>query len=188
MMKKSLMMIACAPAVLAASAFRWTDLPPQLLPVYGGSGGTAFTRECGTGYVLTGIRVRSGIYLDAIGVLCRQVRSDGTLGSETTVGTLSGGGGGTSATASCPSGKVVAKARMSFSSYAEFLYIFCRDWHSSTRTVGPSTTETVNFVGNTFSTANWATEACESTAQPARGIRGRSAVFVDALGFICDEP
>lgn len=47
------------------------DIPPQRLPVFGGSGGTAFTRDCGSGKVLTGLRFRGGMFVDAVGLLCR---------------------------------------------------------------------------------------------------------------------
>src|ERR1051325_5645260 len=98
-------MLVCA-AALTLAAFRGADLPPQYLTVLGGSGGTAFSRDCGSGRVLSGVRYRSGMVIDAIGLLCRPVLSDGTLGPESTVGTLVGGAGGTIASASCPSATV----------------------------------------------------------------------------------
>ena len=68
-MTRSLRMYAAA---LALGAFAADD-PPQLLPIYGGTGGSSFTRDCGAGHVLTGLRYRSGVVVDAIGLLCRPV-------------------------------------------------------------------------------------------------------------------
>jgi hypothetical protein len=65
--------------LFAAVAVRPSDLPPQYLPVYGGSGGTAFTKDCGSGYVLTGLRYRSSLLVDAIGIMCRPVNANGSL-------------------------------------------------------------------------------------------------------------
>lgn len=165
-----------------------TDLPAQLLPVYGGSGGTAFSRDCGAGRVLTGLRYRSGLLLDAVGLLCRPVLSNGTLAPETTVGTLSGGGGGTPDTASCPTGQVMVGGNIYFGSWVKGVELQCSNWHAATRTWGGSITSLK--VGNT--TISYGehnrSEYCESSAQPAHAIRGRSGGFVDALGLICDEP
>src|SRR3954470_16189159 len=104
------MLLALSWGTFSLAPLSATDLPTQKLPVYGGSGGTAFERSCGAGMVLTGFRYRSGFFVDALGLLCRPVNADGKLGSETTVGTLAGGGGGTSKSVSCPAGSVVASA------------------------------------------------------------------------------
>jgi hypothetical protein len=165
-----------------------TDLPAQLLPVYGGSGGTAFSRDCGAGRVLTGLRYRSGLLLDAVGLLCRPVLSNGTLAPETTVGTLSGGGGGTSNTASCPTGQVMIGATIYFGSWVNGVQLWCSNWHAATRTWSGS----INLLkmGNTTISygEHSVDEYCESSAQSAHAIRGRSGGFMDALGLICDEP
>lgn len=52
---------------------RAPDLPAQLLPVNGGSGGTAYSRDCGAGRVVTGLRMRSALLVDAVGLLCKPV-------------------------------------------------------------------------------------------------------------------
>jgi hypothetical protein len=165
-----------------------SDLPPQLLPVYGGSGGTAFSRSCAAGYVMSGVRLRGGLLVDAIGLLCRPVQPDGTLGAETTVGTLSGGGGGTAAIAHCGAGKVVVGMLIIFGTYVDGFAIICRNWNSSTRTFASSSAGETYDSGGAWSSKPNSPERCESTKQPAHGIRGRSASFVDAIGLICDEP
>src|SRR5262245_59792054 len=83
-----------APASIGAR-----DLPVQTLAPAGyPTGGTSFTRTCPSGSVLTGIRTRKGLIIDAIGIRCRTVGADGTLGTETSVGTLAGGDGGSAST------------------------------------------------------------------------------------------
>ena len=173
-------------AALALVAFR-ADLPPQLLPVYGGGGGSAYTRSCGQGYVLTGLRYRMGATFDAVGILCRPVLSDGALGPETTVGTLAGGGGGTSNIINCPAGQVVEGDNVFFATYVGQLTIFCRPWHSSSRTFGGTETSSrTDHDLQPFKTL--VGEFCESSSQPAHGIRGRAGTLLDAFGLICDEP
>lgn len=167
-------------------------LPPQYLPIYGGSGGTAFTRDCGVGKVLTGLRYRGGLLVDAVGLLCRPVAANGTLGSESTVGTLAGGGGGNAGTAICPTGTVVSSAEIKYGTYVNRVRIRCRPWNAAARTFGGTTQFPSDQVGETGNiVAGQATvkeEKCEAYSQPARGIRGRAHSLVDAIGFICNEP
>jgi hypothetical protein len=163
------------------------NLPPQQLPVYGGTSGPAFTRSCGPGKVLTGLRYRAGALVDAVGVLCRPVNANGTLGSETTVGAMVGGSGGTSGSASCGTGKVVVGATIYFGSFVNGMRIVCRSWDAASRKfLDQSTSMFPQLIGNFFATNH--AETCEAPTQPANGIRGRAVSLVDAIGFICDEP
>ena len=172
---------------LALLPTRASNLPPQMLPVWGGSGGSAFSRDCGTAYVMTGVRYRSGLLIDAIGLLCRPVAANGALGSETSVGTLTGGGGGTSAVTSCPPTTVVMGARIVHGTYINGIAIFCLPWRPVTRSFASGEAEIRKNVGSGAANVG-AVERCESDLQPARGIRGRSAGVVDAIGFTCNEP
>jgi len=175
-------------ALAALPILATSDLPPQYLPVLGGSGGNAFSRDCGTGRVLTGVRYRSGMFIDAIGLQCRPVLSDGSLGPESTVGTLVGGGGGSTGAASCPSGQVVTALRVLYGSYTGDMLVTCQPWHAGTRSFSKTGDYAFN-VGTIFTPGlTDASEACESTKQPGSGLRGRAAVYVDAIGLVCDEP
>ena len=163
-------------------------LPPQLLPVYGGAGGTAFTRSCGAGKVLTGLRFRDGLLVDAIGILCRPVLSGGALGSESTVGTLVGGTGGTSGSTSCPSGRVLIGAYIAHGSFVNSIRISCQDWIPTTRSFGGQINVYDPPIGSYSSGGTTNKENCEAPTQPANGIRGRAQSLVDAFGLVCDEP
>jgi hypothetical protein len=160
-------------------------LPPQYLPIYGGGGGNSYTRSCGAGKVLTGFTYRSGMLIDAIGVQCRPVLSNGSLGPQST-GTLVGGSGGTTATRSCAADRVVTSLKIYYGSWINEIRITCRLWNPSTRKFGG--TETYASVGPQSLPDHTSTETCESDTQPGNGIRGRAANAVDAIGMICDEP
>lgn len=174
-------------SALALLPMRATDLPEQKLPVYGGSGGAAFSRSCGDGRVITGFRYREGMLVDAIGLLCRTVNADGSLGTESTYGTLAGGGGGTSGSISCPSGSVLGGVRVAHGTYVDGIRLLCRAWARSTRSMGADTWGSDIDVGN-VTLRPGSTERCESVLQPAVAIRGRENTVVDAFGLICDEP
>jgi hypothetical protein len=175
-------------AALPLLGLRTLDLPPQNLPILGGSGGTAFSRDCGAGRALSGVRYRSGAVIDAIGIQCRPVLADGSLGPESAIGTLAGGGGGTIAVASCPSGTVVTGLRVRFGSYVSYVILTCRAWRSSARTWSTSTPAAVSL-GSVLTPASATTDqACEASQQPGSGLRGRAATFLDGVGLVCDEP
>ena len=172
-------------SALALLPTRSADLPEQKLPVLGGTGGESFTRSCGAGKVLTGFRHRTGLVVDAIGLLCRPVNSDGSLGAETTVGTLVGGSGGTTGFSSCESGTVLTRVRIHFRTYVDGVRMFCSTWNKSTRSTGDNTS--FPSFGRTIINTSEA-EECEMKVQPAVAIRGRAAGVVDAFGMICNEP
>ena len=166
---------------------RSSDLPAQDLPVYGGTGGASFVRSCGSGKVLTGFTYRSAEVIDALQLLCRPVNSDGTLGSQSIVGSWVGGGGGTQDTKSCGAGQVVTGAKIFHGWYVDRMVLVCRQWHPSTRGIATKVAATSVVIGGSSSADNH-TEVCEARTQPVRGIRGREASFIDAIGFFCDEP
>jgi hypothetical protein len=166
-----------------------TALPPQYLPIFGGAGGNGFTRSCGTGRVLTGLMVRAGLLVDAVGVLCRPVNADGSLGPESQVGSLAGGGSGTLAAKRCESGKVAYGANINYGSFVNRIYVHCTPWDKSQRKWVTSS-EFSGFSTNNPPVQSPTTEQefCEAKAQPINGIRGRASALVDAIGFTCDEP
>jgi hypothetical protein len=190
-MSMRILLLTLGWSVLAIVPARAIDYPAQPLPVYGGTGGTAFTRSCGADKVLTGLRYRYGILIDAIGLLCRPVNADGTLGSQVSVGTMVGGGGGDAYTMSCPSGEVAMGANFNHGTYVTGMMLHCRRWAPATRTYASSAAGGAGHIVNGrgyVSTSRFAEELCERTDQPFVAIRGRAAMFVDAVGFTCNEP
>ncbi len=186
MVRSILLVMAYGMIPLATSS---TPLPTQYLPIWGGGGGSGFTRSCGTGKVLTGLQYRVGLVVDAVGVLCRAVQADGTLGSQSTVGSMAGGTNGTAAGQSCPTGQVVTGAAIVFGSFVDGIHLRCRAWNPSARTFGSTVLKNL-YIGADGERpgGNMQGNGCEANTQPAVGIRGRASGLVDAIGFFCDEP
>jgi hypothetical protein len=181
-------------ALLAASTLAFAprasmvDLAPQYIGPYGGPGGTTFSRTCGPDHVMTGFRARSGLALDAIGLLCRPVGADGQLGAEVAVGALAGGSGGTASSARCPAGSVAAGFIAYHSVTVVGLTVTCRNWIASSRRFGTtSTTLAAGVVSKSLVVAP-SGGMCSQDVQPIRSLRGRSGNVVDALGVTCNEP
>lgn len=162
------------------------DAPAQVFAAVGGSGGTAFSRRCGAGHVMTGLRFRVGLVIDALVLLCRPVRSDGTLGTELQVGTAVGGGGPYT-TGRCSAGNVVAKTFIEHGTYVDRLQMNCAPWNAATRSWSDTSGGFFN-IGDFRPFNEHSTQNCTNTRQPVAGIHGRAASVIDKLGVICDEP
>lgn len=178
------MLLGLAWGALSLVPMRATDFPAQLLPILGGGGGSSFTRSCGAGRVLTGLSYRTGLVVDAVGVLCRPVNADGSLGAQTSVGTLVGGSGGSANFGSCEAGGVVSGAYIYHGTYLDGLTVTCREWVKATRSMGGVA---AGFrVGRQLGIGKLT--KCEYDVQPVVQIRGREASVIDAIGFTCNEP
>jgi hypothetical protein len=66
----------------------------QVLTYHGGSGGTAYTIDCAPGSVAVGIHGWAGQYIDRLGLVCRSLGVDGSLGDSYTTFAVGGSGGG----------------------------------------------------------------------------------------------
>ena len=178
---------------------RAQDNAAQALPAIGSDGGTSFTRQCPAGQVLTGIRARAGLVIHALGIKCRQINGNGTLGTESNAGTLAGGAGGIESSGSCPAGSVVS-GQSGLKGVPVGVASFdlrCRRWDATTRrftggvvavvrvTSGPGTagvvTDAIVGVSAAFSD-------CTQQQQPVVLLRGRSGAIIDAAALTCNEP
>jgi hypothetical protein len=102
-------------------------------PAHGGNGPPSFEATCPTGQVVTGLKVRSGHYVDSLAVLCRSVSfvwSPGTnryeyrAEGEQQVGPY-GGGGGSDYQYRCPEGQVAVGDYGASGYYTDRLGIGC---------------------------------------------------------------
>lgn len=157
-------------------------------------GGTSQSRTCPDEALMTGIMLRVGLNIDAIGIRCRRINANGTLGREFADGSMMGGSGGTVTVSSCPAGAVVVgqgiqKSDMSPSQFT-VLGFHCQSWSKSTRTtVGARMFVrvwkmwTLNpYVGDIPD------DYCSSPGRPVRRVRTMAGIYVNAIGFTCLTP
>jgi hypothetical protein len=161
------------------------------LPLVGYPSGTAHARSCPDNSVMTGMRARVGTLIDAVGVRCSPIGTNGTLGAESNAGSMFGGTGGTERIRSCPTGTVVVGQRLGFMTVPFTILrvsFYCRGWSPATRTTTGSSV-LVDLVTSPLATlGNESSASCPSTSRPVRKIRGKSGTSVGALGFTCDSP
>ena len=182
--------------VLGPRAIAAQNNAAEALPLIGSTGGTAFTRQCPQGQVLTGIRTRAGLVIDALGIKCRPVNANGTLGGENEIGSLAGGTGGILSSGSCPQGSIVAGqggARLPVG--VAIFELRCRRWDAGTRRWTGSVTAYVRVISGSGSpavllAANSTTGGvdCSRAGPPVVLLRGRAGTVIDAAGFTCNEP
>jgi hypothetical protein len=173
------------------------DDPEQQTTAFGGSGGITYNRRCATGSVLTGVIGVAGDWMDAVGAICAPVRTDGTLGTPSS-SALAGGDGGTSGTIErrCSAGKVVTSVQVRHGlvllnnlRVVLNLVVVCSAWDPVARTWSTAQPQSLaGFNSGSGRESRTDTPACASQRQPATGIHGRAARYLDSFGLYCDEP
>lgn len=104
---------------------------------HGGGSGTTSQLSCPSGYVAVGVVSRAGIYVDAVGLLCSYLYSDGSLGTAYAYGPT-GGSGGTYYSDQCPAGQMLVGLDGRSYSWTDQISGFCspvRTWVSSSPAV-----------------------------------------------------
>src|SRR6185369_5617076 len=165
------------------------------LPVQGGSGGGPFRIQCDPGSFVIGFEGRTGAYIDNFRILCgsfdastRKIQPRGAV--PITIGTSNGGG---PAPMPCPAGWA-----MHAIDYEETMDHFVH--HINFRCASPVTPENIwrtygpttpvakpkTFIFSKGSFLNMSYEQSCPAGQFAIGLQGRSGLFVDALGLICE--
>jgi hypothetical protein len=189
----SIIMLASLPATARSQKTTTTittikpvDLAEQTLTAFGGGGGNSFSRRCPDGTVLTGLRGLRGLWMDAVGIICSPVMSNGQLGAPSAQGTLAGGTGGTMAERKCAGDQVVSGIYVRFDNLVSNINVECKAWDPATRQMG-LTPVSLNGFTSSVSTQGQGVR-CSNRTQPASGIHGRAASYLDAIGLRCDEP
>jgi len=141
----------------------------QFGTLFGGSGGTEFEQVCNMGS-MSGLRVRSGSRVDAIGTRCYQ---DSPVNS-----VLHGGGGGSLASSDCAGSTPLAKGiRGRAAAEIDRIGLLCTD------AAKISSTAMQEFGGNGGTAFSF---AC-ANGFSMKGFQGKSGARVDRIGAICSN-
>jgi hypothetical protein len=155
-----------------------------ITPLVGGSGGSSYTRSCGTSAVLVGVQVRYGAWLDQMTPICRRFNADGTLGTDFTLSRIGGTGGGTVEQGSCPTGKLLTGLSVRWGTYIHQVILFCASWNAATKTRG-SATMVDSTLGSNYGGSSSTGLGCPS-GQVAKAIKGKAGIYVDSLSMVCN--
>ena len=181
----------CA-AVAAGAAPAWAQHKTDLV---GGAGGAPF--EVVYGGYLTGLRLKQGNYVDAIGAYYTQIERQTMQFTGNQVGRGVGGPGGAEKDVRCGPGAVVVGLRVTaFQEFAGNIEPLCENLESGFRHwVGTGWQPQIPglklglfrpFVGQSIRDGIYSGDPmnCPS-GQAAVGFHGRSGNYIDAIGLIC---
>jgi hypothetical protein len=151
------------------------------LPVQGGTTGFPTQTECPGGYVAVGIHGRFGLHIDRLGLVCRVLNADNSLGATYYAG-AQGGFGGDHFELWCPSGQAIAGFQGYSSDYIHQLKLHC-----STPSVGfsPAPTESDSnpigsYTGSSFS-------AMCPRSYLVTSLKVKVGSFVDQMQTVCTQ-
>jgi hypothetical protein len=166
-------------------------------PMFGGGGGNqSYNLDCGPGSVIVGVISKTGMFVDAIGIICQRVNQNGSLGEEFTRGPV-GGTGGVPRTGRCKQGNVVQGIIVRAGQVIDDGSFLCSPWipaqkqpvfSASGRCLGDRCT--TGFKGGDPHSGGGGTQGdsffCPS-GKAGQAIRGRHGIYIDSLRFVCDD-
>lgn len=186
-------LISILGALIALGASSLAGAAEFVTPSAGGTGGDhSYNLDCGNDGVLVGFSGKWGSWMDSIGIICRKINADGTLGSSFAVGPRGGNGGNEAGSASCEPANVVQLLSPYTGSYINSLGFTCGTWSPATRTVArpparndDADVKRVGASGTHIGSSNSRLE-CPTDGKPGVGIRGKYGSYVDSIALTCD--
>ncbi len=150
-------------------------------PIFGGPGGGPFTLVCPS-EVVQGVTIRSGTWIDAIGVICPSGKK-----------ALTGGNGGSAHDFSCPPSQYVSSIKYGFTrdgskpKFLDYVEVHCTGGASHCFDSGDKCWDRHPNPGPYDGTGLTNVSTCTSS-QRINGLTGRSGAYVDALAVQCYPP
>lgn len=95
------------------------------LPARGGTGGAASSKECPANYVAVGIHGSAGDIVVSLGLVCRYLNNDGTLGAWYYTSATTGAYAVTPFDIQCPNGQVVVGVHGRSATFLDALGLSC---------------------------------------------------------------
>ena len=177
---------------LAASKRR-TSRTEFVTPSMGGSGGKrSYNLDCGNQAVLVGAMYKSGLWLDALGIICQRINPQtGALGDEFTRNPI-GGTGGRARIARCNDENVVQGARGISGQFVNRIVFFCSRWDpakkkpvfSRSGRCRKGSDRCTGFGGSGGSPSDMF--FCPN-GKVGKALRGKYGSYIDSVSFVCDE-
>ncbi len=178
---------------LRALSSRTQSTPPTEFktPLFGGSGGNrSYNLDCGNGSVMVGGIYKSGMWLDALGIICQQVNPQtGELGNEFTKGPV-GGSGGIAKFSKCKSGQVVQGIKAYSGQFVHGFHLLCTPWNQATKT--PVFSECIascpqgRFKGMGVTSGSQSDIFFCPSGKVGKALRGKRGIYIDSARFVCD--
>ena len=167
-------------------------------PRMGTTGGNrSYNLDCGKNAVLVGAMFKSGLWLDALGIICQRVNPQtGALEDEFTQGPAGGGGGDAREKRCKNDGDVVqAITEVRTGSFVDFINFKCSSWEPSQKTPRFSRNSDCNDAGGCGLVGHGGTLITGAhfhgpffcpKGKVGKAFRGRYGSYIDSVQFVCD--
>lgn len=159
---------------------------------FGGNGGGTFTASCPAGYVGVGLSGTVGAYLGAaiwnLGIECRQLLPDGSLGASVKVGSAGSGdytGLPTAFVGTCSSGQLLSGVNGAIGGYMGSVGGECATLSRLANATGGSDSAIGPWSGVGTLSGPWA-QSCPA-GYAVTALTGRAGWVVDGLAFQCTQ-
>ena len=176
-----------------ATQRRTTQRTEFVTPSFGGSGGKrSYNLDCGNRAVLVGGIFKSGLWLDALGLICQRVNAQtGALGDEFTRGPV-GGSGGQARIRRCQDGFVAQGVTSRSGQFVNEILIFCRRWEPSRKApVFSTSTRCSKKRGRCLGLGGIGGDKSDLFFCPrgkvGKAFRGKYGSYIDSTLFVCDQ-
>lgn len=158
-------------------------IPTLVYAPFGARGDASFEDHCPVGQYIVGLHVRSGAWMDQLGVICAAVSSTGAVSGNHSLPPHGGNGGGPSER-TCGSNQVVSAMRFTMTRadrQVKEITMACR------ATTGSGTGAfTIGAAASPQKIDVFRQQGCPA-GDAATGIQGRYGKHVNAIGLICSR-
>jgi hypothetical protein len=158
-------------------------IPTVIFGPFGARGNASFDDRCPVGQYIVGLHVRSGAWMDQLGVICAAVSSTGAVSGNHSLPAHGGNGGGPSER-TCGSNQVVSAMRFRMTRADRQVKEITMDCRATT---GSGTGAfTIGASANDGNIGSFRRQNCPA-GDAATGIQGRYGTHVNAIGLICSR-
>jgi len=158
-------------------------IPTLTFAPFGARGDASFEDHCPVGQYIVGLHVRSGAWMDQLGVICAAVSSTGAVGGKHSL-PPHGGNGGVPSERTCSSDQVVSDMKFRMTRADRQVKEISMDCRSTT---GSRTgLFTIGAAANDGNIGSFRRQSC-AAGDAATGIQGRYGKHVNAIGLICSR-
>lgn len=175
--------VLAALAIACLSLFSGQALAGKEFAPFGGSGDSSQTDRCKPGQYMVGVSLKTGLWWDAVQIVCAEALAGEKLGKASTSGQRRGGlGGGLQTSYKCPGDHVMNGVYIVLTKQRQVAWADLECTPNPNRVIKSKGARTA---GSQFAEGQRQRQTCPF-GEAAKGLRTNFGEHVNALGLICD--